>query len=121
MKILTRALYIITGIVCVMCSNDLSNSDEALSSSNTTPLSSSTPSTTLTYTADLKPLFDAKCVACHLGRHSAFSSYAGVFASKSSIFTRVENGSMPKTTGGISITAEERQTILDWITGGAPE
>lgn len=67
-----------------------------------------------TYTNDIKPILDSKCVSCH----GEFADYAGASGSAAAIKERVTSGDMPQ---GGSLTAEEISLISQWVDAGAPQ
>jgi len=92
------------------------------STTTTTHPTTTTTSTTLpqvTYTNTTKAIFDAKCTMCHAvgGQSPNLTNYTNVFSARSLIRTAVS-------TGGVMVhylTAQEAQTIINWINAGAPQ
>ena len=91
-------------------------------STTTTTRPTTTTTTTLpqvTYTNATKAIFDAKCTMCHAvgGQSPNLTNYTSVFSSRSRIRTAVSTGgSMVR-----YLTAQEAQTIINWINAGAPQ
>lgn len=69
--------------------------------------------TAKSFSADVLPVISNKCAGCHTN-YSAYSQIAG---DRSSIRSKVADGSMPK---GTSLTTTEKNTVLCWIDNGAP-
>ncbi len=118
MKYIPISILLISLLPLINCTNDVSTRASISSSSNE---STSSFTTTLTYTNDIKSLLDTKCVACHMGQHTSFNEYSNIVNKSTTIARYVESGYMPKTGGGITLSDTEKQNILDWIRGGAPE
>lgn len=86
-----------------------------------------------TFHEDVEPIMQAKCQQCHRPNDIApFSllTYDDASTYAIDIATQVRNGVMPpwKPVAGYgsfrnsyALTDDERQTILDWVTAGAPE
>jgi len=76
-----------------------------------------------TYTQDVRPILENGCT-CHQSGGVKFAdvpldTYAHVFAKKDRVKTRAGvEGTMPPTG---SLPEAERQTIIAWVDGGAPE
>ncbi len=73
------------------------------------------PVVTLTFDADVKPLAQMFCAACHGGTNHIFknsdleASWKGM---KATIASEISSGSMPKDK---PITAAQKKTLLDWL------
>jgi len=92
-----------------------------------------TAATGLTYYKDVKPIMDAKCATCHYnGGVAPFSltSFEEVEPHAGVAMLAVRDGIMPPWkaeddcndyAGDFSLTAEQRQTIIDWVDTGAAE
>ena len=79
---------------------------------STTPAPTNT-GTTKSFVSDVKPLMDTYCVSCH----SSYSSYNGVYSGRSGIKSTIADGSMPKRA---TMSADQKNTVIGWIDGGAP-
>jgi hypothetical protein len=87
----------------------------------------------LTYYRDAKPIIDARCATCHLSGDIApfaLSSYAEVKAVAPLLSRAIESGSMPPWPPAKecndyqhdrSLSSEEQQLLLDWLSAGAAE
>ena len=98
-----------------------------------------------TYTNDVQPIYEAKCASCHTGGGSGGVNFgisysdtqldagacAGLTVGECTL-VRIQNGSMPRGRGCTGdpvtdaantscLTADEQQTIQDWIDAGMPE
>jgi hypothetical protein len=84
---------------------------------NNTSNSSYTPncSSTKSFSADVLPLINASCNTS--GCHNNYSNYAQINAGKTSIRSRVINGTMPKNS---TLTNAQKDVIICWIDAGAP-
>ena len=77
--------------------------------------------TVYSFSTDVQPLLNQSCntAGCHQAGFSAgdFTSYNGVLAkvNNGSLKLRVENGSMPESTG---LTLEEKKIIVCWSESG---
>ena len=82
------------------------------------------PVGTVTYTAAIGPLFQAKCASCHAPGRSvagvwAFDGYASVKANSARIKNVVlVTKTMPKAS---SLTAAELKSVQDWFDQNMPE
>ena len=72
-----------------------------------------TTGTTISFANDVQPLINSYCVNCH----SSYSSYNGVYSGRSGIKSTIANGSMPK---GTSMSTDQKNTVIGWVDGGAP-
>jgi uncharacterized membrane protein len=81
----------------------------------TTATSSYTPNCNGTplFANNVLPIIQANCVSCH----SSYNTYSGVKAGVSAIRSEVVSGRMPK---GGSLTSDQKNAIVCWIDGGAP-
>lgn len=91
------------------------------------------PTRALTYYADTKPIFDAKCTTCHVSGGIGpmpLTSYAEIKPYLQLIQVDVKNGVMPPWTanaplnhfqGDRRLSAEQKSIMLGWIKQGAPE
>ena len=79
--------------------------------------------TNYTYTSNTKTIFDDKCVSCHKSGGSRsispLTNYSEVFSRIADIAAKVQSDQMPKPPS--SLTSPEKSTLLDWISGGAPQ
>jgi hypothetical protein len=74
--------------------------------------------------ADVKPIFDSRCVVCHDGEFGGpwpLVDYPHVADWKSEIRGELQSCSMPPADAGFTISDEERTAILAWILCGARE
>ena len=84
-------------------------------------------STPKSFSADVNPIIQSSC-AINSGCHGTGSnmnqgpgpltSHAEVFAARDAIYVAVKDGTMPKTG---TISAAQKNEILCWIKGGAPD
>jgi len=86
-----------------------------------------------TWHSAARTIVEAKCASCHQpGDIGPFSltTYDEVLAFETAVRMSIEDGSMPpwqpseactEYIGNIDLTAEERQTLLEWLDAGAPE
>jgi hypothetical protein len=68
---------------------------------------------TKSWNADVKPVMEAGCVSCH----GSYSTYSAVYASRSSIRSKIADGSMPE---GSSLSTGDKDIVVCWIDNGAP-
>lgn len=97
------------GFMLFSCKKSETNTSS--SNTNYTPNCSSTKS----FSADVLPLINASCNTS--GCHSNYSTYAQISAGKTSIRSRVLNGSMPK---NATFSNAQKDIIICWIDAGAP-
>lgn len=76
------------------------------------------------FAADVNPIIQASCannIACHssgsVNGPGALTSYTAIFNSRTSIRSAVSSGSMPKNS---TLSTSQKNSILCWIDGGAP-
>lgn len=84
-------------------------------------LSTGAVNTDITYTKDVKPIFQNRCAQCHNERWKSANwlDYKTAFKNRASIKRRVWlERSMPPS---VSMLESERVTIKDWIDQGAKE
>jgi len=93
-----------------VCSVFLGGCSKSSTSSSYTPDCSGAAKS---FTKDVLPVFQSVCVGCH----SKFSSYSGISADKSSIRSKIVDGSMPQ---GTSLSSAQKNNIICWIDNGAP-
>lgn len=67
-----------------------------------------------TYTNDIKPILDSKCVSCH----GELADYTGASGSAAAIKEEVTSGNMPP---GDSLSAEQISLISQWVDAGSPQ
>ena len=74
-----------------------------------------------TYTANIQPLFQKYCVACHDAGsdYGNLMDYNEAFGYRKKIAALVDGGRMPK--GHSAITDDERDLIVEWANGGAAQ
>jgi hypothetical protein len=65
------------------------------------------------FSADVLPVIQSSCVSCHSG----YSNYSGICSSKSSIRSKVVDGSMPQKS---SLSDAQKNAIICWIDNGTP-
>lgn len=91
-----------------------------------TPPPPADPCATLSFkfAADVKPIMDATCAInsnCHAtgstNKGGPLINYNQIFANRTNIKIQVEAGLMPQTG---SLTADQKNKIICWINGGAP-
>lgn len=73
--------------------------------------------------ADVAPIFERRCVACHAGNPGgpwSLADYGHVSDWQDTIRSNVRDCSMPPSDAGIPMTLEERGAILTWIRCGLP-
>lgn len=79
---------------------------------------------TLSYTADIAPIMNDRCMPCHApgGEESTipFTTYKQVFSERMSIASQLVGCDMPPD-GSPQLTADERKQILDWLSCGAAQ
>lgn len=102
---------------------------------NTTPVPITIPPATTTdasYRAEVQPIFDARCVACHGGTQGLYlTDYESVMRggahgpvivpgdpASSRLLWYVSSGYMPY--GGPTLTQDQIQTLVNWVAAGAP-
>jgi hypothetical protein len=82
------------------------------------------PGTTVTYTAVIGPLFEARCAGCHAaGRQAAARWTFNGFSTVTANAARIRNvvlvtKSMPV---GAPLSATELKAVQDWFDQGSPE
>ena len=74
----------------------------------------------LTYTADIKPIFEKRCSQCHNANWTDknWLDYDTAFKNKDKIKLRVGNETMPPG-NQTELTKEERASIIKWVDQGA--
>ncbi len=80
--------------------------------------------TTKSFATDVSPIIQSTCATssgCHASGSNegpgALLTYAQIVATKSSIKSSVQSGSMPQ---GRTLSAEQKNAIICWIDNGAP-
>ncbi|HEY9048022.1 MAG TPA: hypothetical protein VIN08_19080 [Ohtaekwangia sp.] len=104
---------IISTMVYITACSDHNSSSETVSCSGVS----------IVYSTDVAPIISSSCAtnsSCH-GSGSKngpgeLLTYSEVYSARTSISTSVSSGDMPK---GSSLTSDEKNTILCWITNGA--
>jgi mono/diheme cytochrome c family protein len=93
-----------------------------------------TPSTTVSFSKDVLPIFQASCVSCHGGEKTSkgldLKTYASLMtgsqsgavivsgnAANSMLIQSIQLGKMPKRGG--PLPADQIQLIMDWVNAGA--
>ncbi|MDP2271006.1 MAG: hypothetical protein Q8N23_09610 [Archangium sp.] len=78
---------------------------------------------TVSYAAQIQPIFDARCDSCHSWSYDTIVSMNGRIIpgnlNGSGIYTRTLGGDMPRG-GGAPLTATQQTLLRDWILNGAP-
>jgi mono/diheme cytochrome c family protein len=87
-----------------------------------TPTPTPTPSgSTPTYTAQVKAILDASCVACHTGTGAPqgirLDTYATASANAAKALSAMQGGRMPANN---PLPAATIQVVADWVAGGTP-
>jgi hypothetical protein len=85
----------------------------------------SCPAQPPSFAHDVDPIIVTYCNACHGegGIEQAlydYTSYQGIFRARSSMASFVSDCRMPPADAGLFPSDEERQTVLQWISCGAP-
>ena len=93
-------------------------------SSNTQPVIDPCAGLSFAFTADVQPVINSNCATsanCHAtgstNSGGPLTDYNKIFAKKSQIKFQLEAGLMPL---GRTIVASEKNKIICWINGGAP-
>ena len=77
----------------------------------------------VSYSAQVQPIFDARCDACHSWSYDAIVGVNGRITAgnlnASGIYTRTQSGDMPRGGAG-PLTGTQVGLIRDWILNGAP-
>ncbi|MCK9422378.1 MAG: hypothetical protein M0Q38_07255 [Bacteroidales bacterium] len=68
---------------------------------------------TKSFSNDVLPVFQSACVSCH----SQYSGYSQISAAKTTIRSKIVDGSMPP---GNSLSTAQKNNIVCWIDNGAP-
>ena len=73
--------------------------------------------------ADVKPIFEQRCYACHDGNHMQWplTSYQHVADWFGEVRAQMVACTMPPASAKSDMTVSERMRILDWIRCGYPE
>lgn len=75
------------------------------------------PAAAATFSADVKPIIDGRCVQCHNGNQFPdLRTYDGVKNNATIVKNEVASKSMPQ---GSSLTNAQIQTIVSWVEDGA--
>ena len=87
-------------------------------------LPSACPTPPPSFAKDVEPIFERRCWSCHTGNGIAaeahdFSTYANIFAERSTILNRVYGCEMPPA-DAVQPTPQERTTLLGWLVCKAP-
>ena len=74
----------------------------------------------LTYTADIKPIFQNRCSQCHNSNWADknWMDYDTAYKNRDKIKLRVENKTMPPS-NSTNMTKEERDKVIKWVKQGA--
>jgi uncharacterized membrane protein len=76
-----------------------------------------TPGAAATFSANVKPIIDSRCVSCHNGsRFPDLRTYDGIKNSAAIVKSEVSSRSMPQ---GSSLTNAQIQAIVSWVDDGA--
>lgn len=77
----------------------------------------------VSFSAQIQPIFDSRCDACHAWNYDAIVSMNGRITpgnpNASTIYTRTLSGDMPRG-GGAPLTGTQQVLIRDWILNMAP-
>lgn len=77
----------------------------------------------VSYSAQVQPIFDSRCDACHQWNYDSIVGMNGRITpfnlNASAIYTRTLGGDMPRG-GGAPLTGTQQNLIRDWILNGAP-
>lgn len=79
--------------------------------------------------ADVEPIFQERCVACHMGEGQselcpecwALTDYSHIASWSQEIKTAMLACEMPPPESGMTMSNAERMKILEWIRCGSPE
>lgn len=73
----------------------------------------------LTYTKDIRPIFEKRCSQCHNPSWDKgnWLSYDRAYKKRFMIRDRIQSGSMPPF--GFDMDKAERKNIIDWVNEGA--
>ena len=76
-----------------------------------------------TYKANIAPLFQKYCAACHGdgSDNGNLMDYATALSMKDAIGSAIADGSMPMGSASKKITTDERSAIALWVAAGAPQ
>lgn len=126
-KSLTPPFLLIAGLLCAALISACGSAATPTSSVTSLPVS---------YSLDVAPIFDQRCVQCHSGPQASggldLSSYSGVMAggrsgaviipgeaSNSLLISYVNSGKMPKS--GAKLTSDQKSLLENWVNSGATE
>lgn len=75
----------------------------------------------VSYLSQLKPIFDAKCSACHNWTWANLvpAEVTPGDPASSNVYTRTSSGDMPRG-GATPLTSTQQRLLRDWILNGAP-
>lgn len=142
-RLLTLLLtFAAAGLIFMACGSNGSYDDAAADSADaagsettTTAAVSTAESAAISFADEVQPVLEENCVSCHSGTgpgttHLEMATASDVSSIAEFIAFRVEDGQMPPwpLTGlqevsykyDLSMTDEDRQTIIDWASSGAP-
>lgn len=83
--------------------------------------------TSFTYSNDIANIVNSNCAlaGCHVQGNSEgipdFTQYQNLFDRRSTISSRVNAGTMPPSTSGITLTDAQKLAITCWVKAGAPQ
>lgn len=113
LEIVTMLFFL---ILFVSCSSDSAEDDGPIIP----------PNTDVTYSKNVKPIIDGRCISCHSNppvnnAPMSLVSYDNVkdAVTDRNLIARIEDGSMPPS--GSDLTSTQIKTIKDWETGGFKE
>lgn len=112
MKSIALGLFCISLVVITSCKK-----------TSTTSYSPDCSGATKTFSGDAKPLIQTYCASagCHNSGSNQgcgpLTTYAEVYASKSSVRASIVSGSMPR---GTTLADAQKNSIVCWIDSGAP-
>lgn len=77
------------------------------------------------WSKDINPIFVRACVSCHGPdggqQNKPFTTWFEVAARRSMVLSQVYGCRMPEPDSGITLTSDERATLLHWLVCGAPQ
>jgi hypothetical protein len=109
--IMSRICLVILVFSFILFSCKKSETKSNSIASNYAPTCSSAKS----FSADVLPLINSSCNTS--GCHSTYSNYSQINAAKTSIRSRIVNGSMPK---NATFSNAQKDVVVCWIDAGAP-
>lgn len=83
--------------------------------------------TSYTYSNDVAAIVNSSCAlaGCHVNGNTQglpdFTMYQNLFDRRSTVSSRVNAGTMPPSTSGITLTDAQKLIITCWVKAGAPQ